>query len=495
MKMAEGRPTSEYIPLLARGPSDPVHMIPAPPQNYQAVIVDGENCRVKRWPWFVWFLLKFIGLFNNSQCIVRRSKCPSCLLSALKEKELGSDEGLLYPGELESNEDEPLDLASLMRSDACVVCRGEWFDGRGRFRPYTETDIGVDNWNHRGSTILSIIWPLTLLALVIYDFSFYLKNYWGKREQIIRLISYSTFLLFTVSTPLLSVFTSIYNMMRGRQRNFCWSSVLNIRYIVKRLQYLELVEHGLPHKLFIAVCLLWPCLNGVFRMVIFYDIVQSTSDGVHTQISLDVGLVCMLVFGAFCYLMLLLRISFQKQLHLELAFLRRHEGSLDVCRRRLTLYAGELGSMSMLVFIWIIFIVAVSTWGFTTQISWNYLRMSNTTGSTSPRQSRIQNHLDFLIWSEDFMFLALPLVAVGGINLNRLWIQLKRGISQMRTVPNEDFWDRIMVFCQEQSPMRKVKVPTLMFSALGLILGLKFADQNIDYWGAKSENLTNVNLI
>ena len=93
------------------------------------------------------------------------------------------------------------------------------------------------------------------------------------------------------------------------------------------------------------------------------------------------------------------------------------------------------------------------------------------------------------------MFLALPLVAVGGINLNRLWMQLKRGISQMRTVPNEDFWDRIMVFCQEQSPMRKVKVPTLMFSALGLILGLKFADQNIDYWGAKSENLTNVNLI
>ncbi len=146
IKMEEGRPTSEYIPLLARCSSHqinhPVDLISsASSQNYHSFVA-GDNCRVKRWPWFVWFLLKFLGLFNNSQGIVKRSKCPSCLLSALKQKELDSD-GLLYSGELEGNEEEPLDLAiSLTRNDACVVCRGEWYDAQGRFRPYTETDIG-----------------------------------------------------------------------------------------------------------------------------------------------------------------------------------------------------------------------------------------------------------------------------------------------------------------------------------------------------------------
>ena len=343
---------------------------------------------------------------------------------------------------------------------------------------------GVHKWNHRGSTILSVIWSLILIAFITYDSTFYVRNYWGREKDIIRLISYSTFLLFSMLTPVLSLTANVHNIIMdhrgtGWHLGFSWYNALSMRYIVKRLQHLELAEKGLPHKAFLAVCLIWPCLNGVYRMVIYYAIVKSNNLNYHTHISLLVGMVSMMVFGAFCYLMLLLRLSFQKQQRLELAFLQRHAGALDVCRRRLAMYAGELGSMVRLVSIWIIFDFTVSTLAFTTQICWNYLMMNP---DLMIRNVSIEYNIAVFIWSENIMFLTLPLIAVGGIDLNRLWVQFKRRVSQMRCEAQEDFWDKIIAFFEEQSPVTEVETLTLVFSALGLFLALKFTDQNVEYW-------------
>ncbi|XP_033630072.1 uncharacterized protein LOC117292216 [Asterias rubens] len=462
---------SEYRPLLHQDTGNgygrnPTYMTYREPRAY------------KHWPWFVWFLLRFIGLFNSRHIVATR-RCHICRLTA--DLEEGCSESDVCRN-LAVNSDP--DFRS-----GCAVCRSEWSNGSERYRPYSETDIGVAKWNHRGSTILSIVWHFILIILITYDFLWYMINYWGKEDQIIRLISYSVFLLSIIVTPVLSLTANVCNIVMNytnprlsQDLGFTWYHALSIRYIVRRLQHLQLGESGLPYKAFLGLCLVWPSVNGIFRIVLYFAIVKRNfQDEVHVLISLHVCMLGMVVFGAFCYIMLLLRLSFQNQIRHKLAFLRCHVGAVDVCRRSVVSYAAELGSIFRLVSVWILFMLAVSTWAITTQVCWDYAPKGKAS-TPSQRDVKIMIILKTLIWSEHTMFILLPIVAVGGIDLNRIWVQYTRSISKLRSEEYGDFWDKIIKFCKEQSPVTRVKAVTLMFSALGLFLGLKLTDQNIAFW-------------
>ncbi|XP_038047596.1 uncharacterized protein LOC119721589, partial [Patiria miniata] len=455
-----------------------------------------KSTRGQPWPSVVWFLLKIIGLYNYRRIVTRRP-CHLCHLAAVKRRlqRAGgekADTGRcgLYPGAAmpmnlgEDGNDDGDDckeeqLVCLVEGnmntvfdkdgpgspadEVCAVCRSEWWDGWGRCRPYSETDIGVRKWNHCGSAVLSLIWPLTLIGLIMYDFCNYLHDYWGHEEQLIRLISYSTFLSFNLSSPLMSLVANIQNMMvdhrwSSRRRGFSWYECLSVRFIVKRLQHLGLGEQGLVYKPYLTVCIVWPVVNGVYRAFIYYIFVVRKSMNSHMQISLATGAVSMVVWGSFCYLMLLMRLSFQKQQRLELSFLWRHAGQVDVCRGRLALYAQDLGSMCRLVSAWVIMVVAVSTWAFTTQISRDYLAISS---DLKLKNANLVVNINIMIWSENFMFLILPLVALGGFDLNKTWVQFVRNVSQMRSEAQEVFWDKLLVFCEEQSPVYRVETTDL----------------------------------
>ena len=113
----------------------------------------------KRWPWFVWFLLKFIGLYNCRSVVTKR-RCYHCRVAALRKRREGINDGYIYGaldlGECASNEEDALNPTCVMvdanlnkmnddsetMDDTCVVCQAEWWDVQGRSRPYSETDIG-----------------------------------------------------------------------------------------------------------------------------------------------------------------------------------------------------------------------------------------------------------------------------------------------------------------------------------------------------------------
>ena len=120
----------------------------------------------KRWPSIIWFLLKIIGLYNYRRAVVRRP-CYDCRLVAMQTRlrqQSGEPETARcgpYPGAGgscdEDEEKEELlaclvdgnmntvvggDVPRTIVGDACHVCRSEWWDDQGRYRPYTETDIG-----------------------------------------------------------------------------------------------------------------------------------------------------------------------------------------------------------------------------------------------------------------------------------------------------------------------------------------------------------------
>ncbi|XP_038047221.1 uncharacterized protein LOC119721289 [Patiria miniata] len=462
-----------------------------------------------RWPWFIWLLLKLIGLYNHRPAVARRRQCLQCRLTAAEMRCVIRGEGVpeyLYPGACPSEDEEgpeggeprainaqptvreeagngEEETGFLVRDDPCLVCRSEWWDAYGRYRPYTEEDIGVTRWNHRGSAALSVIWLILVIVPNMVAFLPYLVNYWGNDDRKVDLVIYSGFMLFVVHVPVLCLAANVTNMLRDWQRqcrSYAWTNALGIQYIIKRLQHLDLRERGLPYKAFLLVCLVWPLFNSLWRVVVYYVPFEYIHSPI-INISLVSCTVGMQIWGAFCYLVVLMRLSFQRQFEMELAFLRKHRGILGRCRRRLTLFMEDFGSLGSLSTIWIMFSIAVATWSIATQVYYDYATYdSRHNQTTQPFQTN--KELDLLIWSEISMFLLLPLVAVGGLDLNGLWVRFRRHVGEMRLGGREGncdaFCDQILAYCNEHPPVRNIETITLLVSALGLCLAIEFKERD-----------------
>ncbi len=107
---------------------------------------------------------------------------------------------------------------------------------------------------------------------------------------------------------------------------------------------------------------------------------------------------------------------------MELAFLRRHAGALDECRRRVALYAEVLLSICKFVSEWLLFVIVVSTWAVCTEIRWDYKRLLNFGEIIGAVFIKTVN---LLAWSEFLMSPILPLLAIGGVGLNDMWAKFK----------------------------------------------------------------------
>ncbi|XP_038047595.1 uncharacterized protein LOC119721588 [Patiria miniata] len=333
---------------------------------------------------------------------------------------------------------------------------------------------GVRKWNHRGSTVFSIIWPLLLIALCVLDIINSAFHFWGRNNEVFHLIHNGTYLSVVLLTPVLCLIANISHIIsdhRGSSTGrFCsWRDAFSVRNIVKCLQHLELEERGLPYKAYLALCIILPCIDEVYLIYIRFYVYQDITYDVLAQISVIGGIFVTLVWAAFCYLTLLLRLSFQKQQGLVLAFVWRHAGKIDVCRRRLADFAEELRSMIGLVSVWIMVIVPVSTWAFTTLVVdyWtNYGVIYDQNASQVYRYG--------LVWYRRISFLIMPLFALGEMAFKNTWSQFRRAISRMRNEEQDVFWDKILAFCEEQPSVSKVGILILAFSTLGFFLGLNF---------------------
>ena len=243
-----------------------------------------------------------------------------------------------------------------------------------------------------------------------------------------RLLSYSSYLLSISGPPVICTLANLRNVVpRARVGCFAWTTALHPRYIVKRLQYLRPAS-GAIWKPFLIVCLLWPSFNSLYRVCIYIFVVeQQTSTRVKIILCSD-G-IATIYWGFFCYLVSLLRLSIRTQLYLDVTFLRKNLGKLDICRSRLTASLDEYGSLSNLCALWMILTVLMNSVGVVTHTVWNYLLYS---GKTS--MNAIKVHVNLLIWSELLMFFALPLIAVGGLDLRQIWKDVLTQIYVVRIV-------------------------------------------------------------
>ena len=230
-----------------------------------------------------------------------------------------------------------------------------------------------------------------------------------------RLMSYSSYLLSISGPPVICTLANLRNVVPiPRVTCFAWTTVLHPRYIVKRLQYLRPAS-GAVWKPFLITCLIWPLFNSLYRVCIYIFLVERRKS-LHVKITLCTDGVTAIHWGCFCYLVSLLRLSIRTQFNLDVTFLRRNLGKLDICRNRLRASLDEYGSLCNLCAIWMILTVLMNSVGLVIHTGWNYLLYS---GKISMNATKF--HLNLLIWSECLMFCALPLIAVGGLDLRQIW--------------------------------------------------------------------------
>ncbi|XP_033630982.1 uncharacterized protein LOC117292916 [Asterias rubens] len=475
----------------------------------------------QRWPSFIWFLLKLIGLYNFRPAVAKRRLCVRCHHAATERRCVVRGEGVprylcFGATEVTEREDELFQFMvndeadqgegvirfNLPAEEPCPVCRCEWWDAHGNYRPYTDAEIGVRCWNHYGSGVVSTIFQFLLIVLNLIDFFYYLDKYWGCKDKKVDLVIFSGFVFFVISIPTICLVANIINLIPSLRQScwkYSWTNALNIRYIVKRLQHLELANRGLPNKAFLVICLAWPILNSVWRCFIYF-VFLGDSINFHI-ISLVASTLSMSIWGAFCYLMVLMRLSFLRQFKMELRFLWNHIDALDRCRQRLAVCMEEFGSLGSLVSNWVMFTIAIATWAFSTQIYYDYathvdhrtnltlITVNESSGfdilditgnlANSTLAFATRKELDRLIWSEICMFLILPLVAVGGLDLNSQWVKFRQQIGELRLVGKvyDEFYDKILAFCTEHPPVKNIETMTLLVSTLGLCLAIEFNDR------------------
>ncbi|XP_072028398.1 uncharacterized protein [Amphiura filiformis] len=449
----------------------------------------------RNWPSTYWLVLKVLCLFHGRQ-IVTKQVCHYCHLRKLQTERrdagntgplpnylfpaaLGSTTGLLHDDDDNRLKDGNVnEIPEDERVENCEVCDSMWWDADGKPDRYKEENIGVGWWNHRGSMYLSFFILLTSIAFLLYDAMAHIIERWGDQKQLMRLLSYFSFLFNISAVPVICLVANLRNILpRSRISTFAWTSALHPRYIVKRLQYLRPETSTAIKKPFLFACIIWPLFNSVYRACIYFLLVRSYD--LHIHITLITNGIVTELWGCFCYLLIILRISIHIQLKHDITFLRKHLGKVDICRKRLGASIDEYGSLCNLCAIWMMLTISMASLGIATHTSWNYLLYS---GKIPMNQTKL--HINIMIWSEILMVLVLPLMAVGGLDLHWIWEDFLTRICEIRCDKHHCFWEKIVKFIKHEfNPVTNVVQLTLLFSVISYYMALKVEDQDANYWG------------
>lgn len=105
---------------------------------------------------------------------------------------------------------------------------------------------GVTSWNTPYSKFISIMGVTFAMAFILYDLAFYVHHMLGDQRQLLHFISYCGFLACLSTYPVLNICSKIRSFLgqNGKFSDISWATTLNLRFIIRRLQVLDLHKKG-----------------------------------------------------------------------------------------------------------------------------------------------------------------------------------------------------------------------------------------------------------
>ncbi|XP_072168655.1 uncharacterized protein [Diadema setosum] len=355
------------------------------------------------------------------------------------------------------------------------------------------------------SDILAFAYLVLTSGLLGYDMTWYLLIFWGKQSDLLHLVSYLTFLLQVTAIPVWCLYARIRYRKVNHGTTSCYP--MNQAYVARRVAMLSKCRSGKNALscLCLAAFIAWPLINATIRLIYDYLYPSCSTHRPHEEISHWVAVPGYLFYGSFCYLIYVERVSFEAEILYIARFAQTQAPEQNVrnVRAKIRLFYEHYAVLREQINAWMAFTMVIATWGLTAHITWNYLiftSIAENGKSESLNKDHIQNirFLNILVGCQKIMFFVLPCIALGGLNLEHVWRNLKVTIVKYRDSRFESFWMIIHRYVVDiNAGWHREIMPTLIFSAIGFYLGLNLGsdNQNTDFWSGRMNCTVNITTI
>ncbi|KAJ8037579.1 hypothetical protein HOLleu_18428 [Holothuria leucospilota] len=431
-------------------------------QRIMSSAEDGSSISREKWPHFVWFIMKISALFYHDKIVTER-KCLSCEAEYLERLRGGTKMNSGSKAEV-SHAEECLDVTmcyeystidmavksigstSSHQERHCKACETCWWDRYGRIVRYTEESIGLKQWNHRGSWLVSVFILATVVSLLLFIVHFVIEKVFARKGYLLSFMTYTAFLCPLTVFPIMNVCSKLRSAFSG-QRIGSWATTMNARYIVQRLQFLDLSKQGLPAKFFLIICLLWPIYCSSYRAIIL--VALKCHHDVEDQLLCLTVFITEIIWGCFMYLLYLIRTSFQIQSCLVLDFIKEYEGHAELCHSVIRRMVVDFKCFRRCVTLYLAVMIPICALGASTSLTWQY-----TLPTRFPRGryfcghrdagDKVFHHTNVMIWSEVTMFFVLGPVAFGGFDVTYIWDNFQIHTIFMQDKKFRKFWNEMI---------------------------------------------------
>ncbi|XP_071814697.1 uncharacterized protein [Apostichopus japonicus] len=439
----------------------------------------------RKWPNSFWFLMRALALFYHRSVVIER-KCLYCHVRNItgnnyEQRMNGMDTPLdFYILTYESNgalsRSDEMNNSQNQDPDSCDACQASWWNSYRVPEKYTERDIGRSRLSRRCGGVISMAWLTVVLGgLLCYSGSF-LPKLFGEPDQVLSLLLKLTLVALMATHYIFILCSKIRSIFKVAACRLCWATTFNVRYLIKRAQFLDLANRGLPGAPFLILCVHCPLPLAVYRSIIFLYI-SSCGVNLYSVSQSLVGAFFMVNWGLFLYLIYFIRLSFQCQFNLLLSYIKDFEDDLQRCRAILLNVAADFSCNQQLCTLYLALTFPVLVIAVVANLTVDYV--INVSNCLDQESQLIANHLAILFWSEIGVALLLCSIAMGGLKVRYIWENFVGNVLIMKTdksrLLRKELFQEAEYLLRESSLL----LTTIVFSVTGPYMGFHFDNQNV----------------
>jgi len=378
-----------------------------------------RNKTIDKWPVLLWFYLKTLGLYHSGRLVCSKL-CAKC-------QRKNKPNTLCYTEEM------------------CKVCDSLMWDHRGVRLEITDHDIGSSFFNHMGSGLLSLLWLLIITGTTVASIVLVISDLNHGQHDVVHVMAWTGMKLLLYIGPF-ACLTSVIHHFSPTILLGSWANALAVEFLIHRLRIVNMA-----HK----KCAGYACFLGSLTIIASECIkiavshtdpdlvspvmVHEIKSGASKIIPLHLFVIIegFTNFGGFCFLVYLLRSSYESEIRLVIKFLHHNIEDTDLCRSRLAEAFDAHHTFREFASGWIAMNLLLCTVCLLLEL---HLWIINT------ELTIFQYEHAFIL----IVVLIAPIVSLGNVDVDYLWNRLVRQVSRQRTTQQEQQWDKLMQFLQEQ---------------------------------------------
>lgn len=330
----------------------------------------------------------------------------------------------------------------------------------------------MQRWNHSRSSLLSVFLLVSPLVINVCDISLYIWFQHGQtKHSSIHILSYSIYLAELSFYPVMCLYSKLRTSTQGAAPRLSWSTALNARFIIKRMQFIDFRHERLPGGVLLLMCIVWPFALIFFRISIYLYMCKDLG-GLRPMrvISLFNTLTLMLIWSSAQYIMYLCRLSFQRQLQLVANHIKDNQTDLDFCRQLVWHAARDFNCYRRYVLVYMSLSFPFSTWAATTVLCWQYAQ-----GFTHDDNTCFA--IVLLVWFQIVMFPTLCVLSSGGLDVSYMWEYFRIKVFTIRRERNSQYFWRKLCHHIEQVGVDSQRVSwTMVFSFISSFMAIYSSD-------------------